>query len=110
MPPFQILITVVDYDRVGASEPIGQVLLGCEQKGPEGKHWSEMLQTPRRPVAQWHTLKPIKGKLYVVTVPKQFQSNHSGQFLLGVEILIRIQFPAYFSSILTLLVYRSIRT
>ncbi len=58
----QLLVTVVDYDRVGASEPIGQVLLGCDQKGAELKHWSEMLATPRRPVAQWHTLKPIRSK------------------------------------------------
>ncbi|XP_059078950.1 synaptotagmin 1-like isoform X2 [Tigriopus californicus] len=57
----QLLVTVVDYDRVGASEPIGQVLLGCDTKGPELRHWSDMLATPRRPVAQWHTLKAIKG-------------------------------------------------
>ena len=56
----QLLVTVIDYDRVGGNEPIGQVLLGAEQKGLELKHWSEMLETPRRPVAQWHTLKPIK--------------------------------------------------
>jgi hypothetical protein len=59
----QLLVTVVDYDRVGASEPIGQVLLGCDTKGPELRHWSDMLATPRRPVAQWHTLKAIKGEL-----------------------------------------------
>merc|ERR1712062_556796 len=57
----QLLITVVDYDRVGASEPIGKVLLGCDQKGPELRHWSEMLASPRRPVAQWHTLKDIEN-------------------------------------------------
>ncbi len=77
-------MTVVDYDRVGASEPIGKVQvsfgtinvkiigfvinrifkykkLGCDAKGPELRHWSEMLATPRRPVAQWHTLKEIEG-------------------------------------------------
>lgn len=58
----QLLITVVDYDRVGASEPIGKVLLGCDQKGPELRHWSEMLASPRRPVAQWHTLKELECK------------------------------------------------
>ena len=58
-----MLVTVVDYDRVGASEPIGKVLLGCDQKGPEGRHWTEMLASPRRPVAQWHTLKDIESKL-----------------------------------------------
>ena len=57
----QLLVTVVDYDRVGASEPIGKVLLGCDQKGPELRHWSEMLASPRRPVAQWHTLKELES-------------------------------------------------
>lgn len=56
------MVTVVDYDRVGASEPIGHIMLGCDQKSSELRHWSEMLATPRRPVAQWHTLKPIKGE------------------------------------------------
>ena len=28
-----MLVTVIDYDRVGGNEPIGQVLLGAEQKG-----------------------------------------------------------------------------
>ena len=65
----QLLITVVDYDRVGASEPIGKVLLGCDQKGPELRHWSEMLASPRRPVAQWHTLKEIESKsIHYVTL------------------------------------------
>ena len=29
----QLLVTVIDYDRVGGNEPIGQVLLGADQKG-----------------------------------------------------------------------------
>ena len=67
------MLTVVDYDRVGASEPIGKVLLGCDQKGAELRHWSEMLATPRRPVAQWHTLKPIEGELsYFLLLLKVF--------------------------------------
>ena len=64
----QLLVTVVDYDRVGASEPIGRVLLGSDAKGAELRHWSEMLATPRRPVAQWHTLKPIRGMFMLVMV------------------------------------------
>ena len=28
-----MLVTVIDYDRVGGNEPIGQVLLGADQKG-----------------------------------------------------------------------------
>nr|ACN21655.1 synaptotagmin I [Pediculus humanus] len=50
-------ITVVDYDRIGTSDPIGKVVLGCTASGTELRHWSDMLASPRRPIAQWHTLK-----------------------------------------------------
>lgn len=70
----QLMVTVVDYDRVGASEPIGKVLLGCDAKGAELRHWSEMLATPRRPVAQWHSLKPIDGERFVILM--EFLYNH----------------------------------
>ena len=63
----QLMVTVVDYDRVGASEPIGKVLLGCDTKGAELRHWSEMLANPRRPVAQWHTLKALESKTHTFT-------------------------------------------
>lgn len=50
-------VTVVDYDRIGTSEPIGKVVLGMNATGTELRHWSDMLASPRRPIAQWHTLK-----------------------------------------------------
>ncbi|XP_037903939.1 synaptotagmin 1-like isoform X1 [Hermetia illucens] len=53
----QLVVTVVDYDRIGTSEPIGRVILGCNATGTELRHWSDMLASPRRPIAQWHTLK-----------------------------------------------------
>jgi hypothetical protein len=53
----QLLVTVVDYDRIGTSDPIGKVLLGCTVQGTELRHWGDMLASPRRPIAQWHTLK-----------------------------------------------------
>lgn len=52
-----LVITVVDYDRIGTSEPIGKVVLGNDATGTELRHWSDMLASPRRPIAQWHTLK-----------------------------------------------------
>ncbi|XP_063240457.1 synaptotagmin 1 isoform X2 [Bacillus rossius redtenbacheri] len=52
-----LVITVVDYDRIGTSEPIGKVALGYNASGTELRHWSDMLASPRRPIAQWHTLK-----------------------------------------------------
>ncbi|CAO1358349.1 unnamed protein product [Diamesa hyperborea] len=52
-----LVVTVVDYDRIGTSEPIGKVALGYNASGTELRHWSDMLASPRRPIAQWHTLK-----------------------------------------------------
>ncbi|XP_013775455.1 synaptotagmin-1-like [Limulus polyphemus] len=57
-----LVVTVVDYDRIGTSEPIGKVLLGCNATGTELRHWMDMLASPRRPIAQWHSLKdPLDG-------------------------------------------------
>lgn len=52
-----LVVTVVDYDRIGTSEPIGKAVLGYNATGTELRHWSDMLASPRRPIAQWHTLK-----------------------------------------------------
>lgn len=53
---------VVDYDRIGTSEAIGRVVLGCNETGAGLRHWSDMLANPRRPIAQWHTLQPMPEK------------------------------------------------
>nr|WDE41106.1 synaptotagmin [Phoronopsis harmeri] len=58
----QMYITVVDHDRIGSSEPIGRVILGCNASGTELRHWSDMLANPRRPIAQWHTLQELPEK------------------------------------------------
>ncbi|XP_038071900.1 synaptotagmin-1-like [Patiria miniata] len=58
-----LVVTVVDYDRMGSSEPIGKVVLGCNATGAGLRHWSDMLASPRRPIAQWHTLQDMdEGK------------------------------------------------
>ncbi|KAF0311433.1 Synaptotagmin 1 [Amphibalanus amphitrite] len=53
----QLIVTVVDYDRIGSSDPIGRCVLGCQATGAELRHWTDMLAAPRRPIAQWHTLQ-----------------------------------------------------
>lgn len=58
----QLNVTVVDYDRIGTSDPIGHCVLGCAATGAELRHWSDMLSNPRRPIAQWHTLLEIPEK------------------------------------------------
>ena len=58
----KLVITVVDYDRIGTSDPIGRVVVGCESTGAQQRHWNDMLAFPRRPIAQWHTLQEIPKK------------------------------------------------
>ncbi|KAE8623212.1 hypothetical protein XENTR_v10005541 [Xenopus tropicalis] len=54
----QVVITVLDYDKLGKNEAIGKIFVGCNASGTELRHWSDMLANPRRPIAQWHPLKP----------------------------------------------------
>ncbi|MBN3294770.1 SY61 protein, partial [Polypterus senegalus] len=54
----QVVLTVLDYDKLGKNDAIGKVFVGCNSSGTELRHWSDMLANPRRPIAQWHTLQP----------------------------------------------------
>ncbi|XP_029697520.1 synaptotagmin-1-like [Takifugu rubripes] len=53
----QIAVTVLDYDKIGKNDAIGKVVLGASNTGTEQRHWSDMLANPRRPIAQWHSLR-----------------------------------------------------
>lgn len=55
-----LMITVMDYDKLGSNDAIGRVMLGCSGTGAELRHWMDMLASPRRPIAQWHTLQPVE--------------------------------------------------
>jgi synaptotagmin-7 len=52
-----LIVTVMDYDRMGRNEAIGQVILGPKSGPMEMKHWNEMFAKTRQAVAQWHILK-----------------------------------------------------
>lgn len=52
----KIVLAVMDHDRLGKSDLIGQVVVGGSESGAELRHWSDMLSSPRRPIAQWHVL------------------------------------------------------
>uniref|UniRef100_G5E6N8 Synaptotagmin n=1 Tax=Bos taurus TaxID=9913 RepID=G5E6N8_BOVIN len=54
----QVVVTVLDYDKLGKNEAIGKIFVGSSATGTELRHWSDMLANPRRPIAQWHSLKP----------------------------------------------------
>lgn len=64
----QMVFTVVDYDRLGQSEPIGKIVLGCDctTGDSERRHWMDMLGSPRRPIAQWHSLKDVESVCEIV--------------------------------------------
>ncbi|XP_006150406.1 synaptotagmin-5 isoform X2 [Tupaia chinensis] len=61
----QVELTVLDYDKLGKNEAIGRVAVGAAAGGAGAaaggaalRHWADMLASPRRPIAQWHSLWP----------------------------------------------------
>jgi Ca2+-dependent lipid-binding protein len=52
-----LIVSVMDYDRMGRNEAIGQLVLGPKSGPIEMKHWNEMFAKTRQPVVQWHLLK-----------------------------------------------------
>ncbi|XP_073997214.1 synaptotagmin beta isoform X2 [Rhodnius prolixus] len=52
-------ICVLDQgsDLIGGPYLIGSLIIGPEQQGISSSHWSEMLASPRKSVAMWHTLR-----------------------------------------------------
>lgn len=71
-----MVFTVVDYDRLGQSEPIGKIVLGCDctTGDSERRHWMDMLGSPRRPIAQWHSLKDFESACEIVN----YNNNNNG--------------------------------
>lgn len=47
----------LDWDRVTKNEVIGQLKLGLDTPGPEARHWREVINNPRKQIAEWHKLK-----------------------------------------------------
>ncbi|XP_006633601.2 synaptotagmin-1a isoform X2 [Lepisosteus oculatus] len=66
----QIVVTVLDYDKIGKNDAIGKVFVGYNSSGTELRHWSDMLANPRRPIAQWHVLKPEEEVDAQLTIKK----------------------------------------
>ncbi|XP_076665202.1 synaptotagmin-6 [Andrena cerasifolii] len=51
-----LIIKVIDYDRIGPNELMGCTAIGSSFIGIGRDHWLEMLDNPRKPVAQWYPL------------------------------------------------------
>ncbi|KAK7810443.1 hypothetical protein U0070_002839 [Myodes glareolus] len=60
MDQVSLLISVMDYDRVGHNEIIGVCRVGINAEGLGRDHWNEMLAYPRKPIAHWHSLVEVK--------------------------------------------------
>ncbi|XP_077191075.1 synaptotagmin-6 isoform X2 [Paroedura picta] len=60
MDQVSLLISVMDYDRVGHNEIIGVCRVANSAEGLGRDHWNEMLAYPRKPIAHWHPLVEVK--------------------------------------------------
>lgn len=52
-----LVVKVIDYDRIGNNEIIGCSWVGPTCVGIGRDHWFEMLENPRKPIAQWYPLQ-----------------------------------------------------
>jgi hypothetical protein len=48
---------VLDWDRMTKNEIIGRLEVGATFDGPESHHWNEVMNCPRKQIAEWHKLK-----------------------------------------------------
>ncbi|KAM4797076.1 synaptotagmin-6 [Rhinophrynus dorsalis] len=60
MDQVSLLISIMDYDRVGHNEIIGVCRVGNSTEGLGRDHWNEMLAYPRKPITHWHPLVEMK--------------------------------------------------
>ncbi|XP_013780146.1 synaptotagmin-10-like [Limulus polyphemus] len=51
-----LIVKVLNYDRVGTNEMMGCCAIGNGCIGLGRDHWMELLDSPRKPIAQWHPL------------------------------------------------------
>jgi len=73
-----LVVSVMDYDRMGRNEAIGQLILGSKSGPIEMKHWNEMFAKTRQPVTQWHILKDFdwSERIHRESATNKDQSPH----------------------------------
>ena len=54
-------IKVMDYDKWGRNELIGEVLLSKRSRKNEIRHWNEALYKPNQTITEWHELMKLKS-------------------------------------------------
>jgi len=62
-----IHVVVNDYDKWGANELIGELVLSSRSGTQEIKHWNETVYRPNQTVSEWHALKKLKESRYLRT-------------------------------------------
>ena len=48
---------MLDWDRVTKNDIIGKLQIGIKVGGIECHHWNEVMNCPRKQIAEWHKLK-----------------------------------------------------
>jgi len=72
-----LVVTVMDYDRVGSNDAIGRVIIGPNATGAQLRHWTDMMAAQRRSIAQWHTLQPLKDDDWSCPRSSPLPSSHA---------------------------------
>lgn len=47
---------VLDWDRMTKNEVVGRLEIGARTRGPQQHHWNEVMNCPRKQIAEWHKL------------------------------------------------------
>jgi Ca2+-dependent lipid-binding protein len=47
---------VLDWDRMTKNEVMGRLEVGVKCGGQEASHWNEVINCPRKQIAEWHKL------------------------------------------------------
>lgn len=57
LPDISIEFLVIDFDRTTKNAVVGRLILGAHSLTAGGaEHWREVCESPRKPVAKWHSL------------------------------------------------------
>lgn len=54
---------VMDWDRMTKNEVIGRLEIGGKSSGQELHHWNEVMNCPRKQIAEWHKLREWNGRV-----------------------------------------------